>query len=194
MTGRAAIVRGVGAVWWEWWIVGVAGALWMLLGLFLFANAAFGGAPTGPGWLAIFLVLDGVVSLATVLGQGRGRGIRFLKVSCFLAVAIVIVATDGRAEMTVGILVGVFLLTDAAWRSANALVVHCDGWQRAIAYAVVEALLGVWSLLSYPAQGVVGSDVSLLIMNSASELCVLAVRLRRLRMGASVPRALSGAW
>ena len=105
-----------------------------------------------------------------------GRGIRFVKVGVFLAVAIVIVATAGRAEMAVGILVGVFLITDAAWRSANAYVVRFDGWHRAIAYAAVEALLGIWSLLSYPAQGVVGSDASLLIMNSASHLCVLAAR------------------
>jgi hypothetical protein len=195
MTERAAILRGAGAIWQQWWIVGLAGAMWMLLGLFLFANALFGGVPIRPAYLATPLVLDGVLSLAAAFGQAAmGRGIRFVKVGFFLAVAIVIVATAGRAEMAVGILVGIFLITDAAWRVANAYVVRSDGWHRAIAYAAVEALLGIWSLLSYPAQGVVGSDVSLLIMNSASNLCVLAARLRRLRLGAPVPRAPSAAW
>lgn len=168
----------------RWWIVGLAGALWMLLGLFFLANAFHGGVRVWPGWFALALLPDGLLSLAGAFRRpGKGGRLRLLRAAAFLSVAAVITATAGRAELAIGLLVSGFLIIEATARFAGAWRERFDGWRGAILLAMVELLLGVWTLLAYPADGVVGSDVSLLVMNSATCLCMLAARLRRMPPG-----------
>lgn len=180
----------------RWWIAGLGGALWLLLGLNLIAESASGDARLHPGGLVIALVVDGLLSFVAGRAQtGLSRGISFLKAGSAVAVALAICATDGLADMVAGFLVGGFFIADATRRGIVAAG-RFEGWHRSIILAAVEVLLGLWSLLSYTlqGQGQVSFDVGLLVTHSAVGLCVSAWRRRRLPPGAPLPRVLAQRW
>jgi hypothetical protein len=173
----------------RWWLVALVGGLWMLLGAYFFINAFTEDQRINPIWFALPLLLDGTLSLASAFGKsGAGKRLRFGKAAIFLLVGFLIIGTAGRGEILVGLLVGAFLVVDAGWRGASAYVVRYPGWRRSIVIAVVEFLLGLWSFLPWPShwQGEVGSDVGMLLMVSAANICTMAWRLWSLKPGASI--------
>ena len=178
----------------RWWFVALAGGLWMALGAYFFINAFTAEQRISPVYFALPLLLDGVLSFASAFGKaGTGKRLRFAKAAVFLVVALLIIGTTGRGEMIVGLLAGTFLVVDAGWRGSSAYVVRYAGWRKMIALACVEFLLGLWSFLPWPShwQGEVGSDVGLLLMISAANLCVMAWRLASLRPGQPVSLAVA---
>lgn len=173
----------------RWWLVALAGGLWMALGAYFFVNAFTAEQRINPVYFALPLLVDGALSFASAFGKaGTGKRLRFAKAAVFLVVAVLIIGTTGRGEMIVGLLAGTFLVVDAGWRGSSAYVVRYAGWRKMIALACVEFLLGLWSFLPWPShwQGEVGSDVGLLLMVSAANLCVMAWRLASLRPGQPV--------
>jgi hypothetical protein len=178
----------------RWWLVALVGGLWMALGAFFFINALTAEQRVNPIYFALPLLVDGVISLVSAFGKaGAGKRLRFGKAAIFLAVAVLIIATAGRGEIIVGLLAGTFLVIDAGWRGGSAYVVRYAGWQRMIALACLEFLLGLWSFLPWPSnwQGEVGSDVGLLLMISAANICAMAWRLASLRPGQAVSRVVA---
>ncbi len=175
----------------RWWLVAVVGGLWLLLGAAFFINAFTAEHRINPIWFALPLLIDGTLSFVSAFGKaGAGKRLRFGKSAIFLLVGFLIIGTAGRGEFVVGLLVGTFLVVDAGWRGVSAYVVRYPGWQRSIAVAVVEFLLGVWSFLPWPShwQGEVGSDVGMLLMISAANICRMAWRLWSLQPGAPISR------
>jgi hypothetical protein len=178
----------------RWWLVALVGGLWMGLGAFFFINAFTVEQRINPIWFALPLLIDGVLSFASAFGKaGAGKRLRFGKAAIFLVIGVLIIGTAGRGEMIVGLLVGTFLVVDAGWRGTSAYVVRYPGWRRMIALAVVEFLLGLWSFVPWPThwQGEVGSDVGLLLMISATNICVMAWRLASLPPGQPISRTVA---
>ena len=175
----------------RWWLVALVGGLWMALGAYFFINAFTAEQRINPVWFAVPLLIDGVLSFASAFGKaGAGKRLRFGKAAIFILIGVLIIGTAGRGEIIVGLLVGTFLVVDAGWRGTSATIVRYPGWRRMIALACIEFLLGLWSFLPWPShwQGEVGSDVGLLIMISAANICWMAWRLASLRPGQPISR------
>jgi uncharacterized membrane protein HdeD (DUF308 family) len=178
----------------RWWLVALVGGLWMALGAFFFINAFTAEHRINPVWFALPLLIDGVLSFASAFGKaGAGKRLRFGKSAIFIVIGVLIIGTAGRGEMIVGLLVGTFLVIDAGWRGTSAYIVRYPGWRRMIALACIEFLLGLWSFVPWPShwQGEVGSDVGLLLMISAANICWMAWRLASLRSGQPISRSVA---
>jgi uncharacterized membrane protein HdeD (DUF308 family) len=175
----------------RWWLVALVGGLWMALGAYFFINAFTAEQRINPVYFAVPLLVDGLLSFASAFGKaGAGKRLRFGKAAVFIIIGFLIIGTAGRGEMIVGLLVGTFLVVDAGWRGTSAYVVRYSGWRRMIVLACIEFLLGLWSFLPWPShwQGEVGSDVGLLLMISAANICWMAWRLASLRPGQPISR------
>lgn len=170
----------------RWLLVLAAGLAWLLLGAFLFTDAFIADIRIPSSWFAVPLAIDGVLSLAAgFAASGAGRSLRIAKALLLLVIVLVIVKAPWHQDMIVGLLVGLFLVSDAVWRGLSAWLVRQVRWRWALAIAGAEFLMGVWSFVPWPThwKGEVGSDVGLLLMVSAAGVCGLALRLRRLPPG-----------
>jgi hypothetical protein len=170
----------------KWPLVLAGGLAWLLLGAFFFTDAFIADIRIPSSWFAVPLAIDGVLSLmAAFATSGAGRSLRIGKALVLLGIVLVIVQAPWHMDMIVGLLVGLFLVTDAVWRGASAWLVRQVRWRWTIAVAVGEFLMGVWSFVPWPThwQGEVGSDVGLLLMVSAASVIGFALRLRRLPPG-----------
>jgi len=167
----------------KWWVVGLAGLLWMALGAFFFADAFIDEIRIPPTYFAIPLVIDAVLTLGlALLTKAPGRPVRFVRAALFLGLVLLLVDAPWHSDMIIGLLVGTFLIVDAAWRGASACIVRRAKWQISLAGAVFEFVMGVWSLSPWPTQwlGEAGADVGLLLIVSAINICNMAYRLRNL--------------
>ena len=175
----------------RWWMLGLVGLLWLFLGAYFLVDAFTDDTRINPVFFVVPLVIDAVFCLVSARGSlGTAKRLRYARAGVFLLIALLVIATAGRGEILVGLVAGTFLIADAAWRGVSAYVVRFAGWHRAIALAGAEFLIGLWSFLPWPSrwQGEVGSDVGLLIMLSALNICALAWRLAWLPAGAPLSR------
>ena len=181
----------------NWGVLALIGILWLALGIFFFLDAFIEDIRIPPTYFAIPLLLDGAVSLiAGFFGSGAGRWLRLVKAALFLLIGLLIIDSPWHSDMVIGILVGIFLIVDAAWRAASAVVVRYAGWHGSLLFALVESLFGVWSLIPWPTQWAaeIGSDVGLLLIVSAIGIGGLALRIRSLSPGMPVSTVLSRGW
>jgi hypothetical protein len=180
----------------KWWILFLLGSIWMLLGAFFFADA-FTDTRIPPTYFAIPLLIDAVISLfAAIHTAGTERKLRIGKAVLFAGIAFVLIEAPWHVDMIVGMLAGTFLLADASWRAASALVVRYAGWRLSLWGAAFEFVLAIASYLPFPTNwaGEAGADVGLLLMVSATGLCALALRFRRLPPGRPISAALTRGW
>ena len=180
----------------KWWILFLLGAAWMALGAYFFADA-FTDTRIPATYFALPLLLDAAISLvAAVSAAGAERKLRIAKAVLFTAIALVLIEAPWHVDMIVGMLAGTFLLADASWRAASALVVRYAGWRLSLWAAAFEFLLAITSYLPFPTNwaGEAGADVGLLLMVSAFGLCGLALRLRRLPSGLPISAMLTRGW
>ena len=191
------LMWGSRAVRRNWWGVLVFGIVWLGLGIFCITNALKHDARIPPAYFTIPLALDAAWSLLSSLSlYGTARKLRMTKVVILLGVILLILGAPRHSGFIIGVLVGVFLMLDAAWRGASAIVVHFEGWQRSLAFAVIEFGFGGWSVVPWPTywEGSVGVDVGTLLVLSALGVCGLAVRIRSLSPDMSVLPAMSRGW
>jgi len=180
----------------KWWVLFLLGSAWMLLGAFFFADA-FTDTRIRPTYFALPLLVDAAISLfAAFHAVGTERTLRIGKAVLFVAIALVLVEAPWHVDMIVGMLAGTFLVADASWRATSALVVRYAGWRRSVWGAAFEFLLAITSFMPWPTNwaGEAGADVGLLLMVSASGLCGLALRLRRLPPGLPISAMLTRGW
>ena len=191
------IMCGSRAVRQYWWVVFFFGSAWMLIGAFIFSNALFSSLRIPPVWFTIPLVIDGVCSLAGALAvSGTARTLRLSKAGTLLCITLLIVFAPRHSGIVIGILGGLFLMVDAAWRAGSAWVLLYRGWRKTLCFAVIEFLAGLWSVVPWPTfwEGSVGADVGTLLMLSAAGICGLGLRSRRIPPGMSMPALLNRSW
>jgi uncharacterized membrane protein HdeD (DUF308 family) len=191
------ILLGGRAVRKKWWLVGLIGLVWASLGAFIFVNALIDEFRMRPSYFAIPLAIDGALSLIAALGsEGGVRMLRFGKAAVETVLALVIMLYPYHGGIVIGFLVGTFLVADATWRAASALVVRYATWRRSCVYAGIEFVLGLWSFVPWPTnwQGEVGADVGQLLVISALEICALALRIRKLPADRSIAGMLTRGW
>lgn len=180
----------------KWWILFLLGSAWMALGAFFFADA-FTDTRIPPTYFALPLLADAAISLvAAAHTAGTERTLRIAKAVLFVGIALVLVEAPWHVDMIVGMLAGTFLLADATWRATSALVVRYAGWRLSLWGAAFEFLMAISSFLPWPTNwaGETGADVGLLLMVSATGLCGLALRLRRLPDGLPLSAMLTRGW
>ncbi|MFG1421614.1 HdeD family acid-resistance protein [Roseixanthobacter liquoris] len=181
----------------HWWVLALAGALWLVLGLLFFADAFIDEIRIPPTVFAIPLLLDGALSVATFFGRvGGTRPLRLAKGLVFLAIGLLIIDSPWHSDMIIGFIVGGFLITDATLRAVSGYIVRFSGWRLSLLGAGVEFLLGVWSLVPWPTQwqAEVGADVGQLLMVSGFGICALALRIRHLPEDTAISTILSRGW
>ena len=181
----------------NWWMLFFFGIFWMGIGAFIFSNALFSKTRISPIWFTIPLLIDSALSLAAAFAVGgTARSLRLSKAGTLLCVSLLIIFAPRYSGVIIGILVGLFLMIDAAWRAGSAWVLLYQGWRRTLCFAVVEFLAGVWSIVPWPTHwaGSVGADAGTLLMLSAAGMCGMGLRLRRLPEGMSILNAMNRAW
>ena len=180
----------------KWWFLFLIGSAWMALGAYFFLDA-FTDSRIPPTYFAIPLLVDAAISLFAALNAvGTERKLRIAKAVLFTGIALVLIEAPWHVDMIVGMLAGTFLLADASWRAASALVVRYAGWRLSLWGAAFEFLLAITSYLPFPTNwaGEAGADVGLLLMVSATGLCALALRIRRLPSGLPISAVLTRGW
>lgn len=191
------LLYGSKAIRRKWGFILLAGLAWLSLGVFIQASAFFEHLRIPPIYFAIPLFLDGVWSFMAALSlRGTARKMRLTKVFIFLSVILLILLDPRHSEILVGILVGLFLVADASWRGASALVVRFEKWPRALGFACFEFIFGLWSLVPWPNHwnGAVSYDMGTLIIMSALGIVRLAVRIRELEPGMPLQAIMSRGW
>ena len=104
----------------NWWLVFFFGVFWMAIGAVVFSNALFSQSRISPIWFTVPLLIDGILSLATAFAVGgTARSLRLSKAGMLLCVALFIIFTPRYSGIIIGILVGLFLMIDAAWRAGS---------------------------------------------------------------------------
>lgn len=173
----------------KWWMFFSLGALWMLLGGFLFLDALDGSLVIPVIYFTIPLALDGAWALLSSLSRvGTGRILRLMKGATCLLMVLLIIFAPRHSGVIIGFLVGLFLCIDATWRGSCAWLVRYDGWRYGLLLAVLEFLFGIWSFVPWPTawEGTVGIDTGTLLLVSSFTLCFLALRIRLLPHGVSI--------
>ncbi|MBA4791125.1 MAG: protease [Rhizobiales bacterium] len=180
----------------RWWVIGFAGFVWMLIGALFFADAFIEEIRIPVAYFAAPLILDAIISLATIILSRRARMLRVVKAAVFLAVAGLLIWVPHHSAFAVAMLVGTFLSLDGFWRAGSAVVVRFPGWPPSFAKGVFELVMGLWSLSPWPSnyRAEVGSDVGLLLMVSAAGLLGLAMRLRYMAADTTLSSILSTGW
>jgi hypothetical protein len=181
----------------KWWIPFVIGSGWLALGAFFFVDAFF-DTRIPATYFAAPLLIDAIVStIAALQTAGTERSLRFGKAGLLMAIVLVlIVEAPWHEDMIVGILAGIFMVTDAGWRATSAYVVRFARWRLSIAGATLEFLMGVWSFIPWPTNwaGEAEGDVGLVIMATAAGLLSIALRLRQLPPGMPLSTVLTRGW
>ena len=190
----ASMLIGAQVIRRRWWVIGLAGLIWMALGAFFFVDALIDEWRIPAVYFAVPLLIDGGISLLAAFDSaGTARRIRFVKAAAFLLIALLVLSGHAYSAMIVGFVAGAYLVVDALWRAGSAYVVRFRRWRLSLFNAGIEFLLGAWSFLPWPTQwqGEVGMDVGLLLMVSAFGLCSLAWRIVRLPPGVPMSRIMS---
>lgn len=173
------------------------GLAWFCTGAYLFYDALDNELRIPPAYYTIPLVLDGIWALLqSFSSSGTARTLRLAKAGMLLSVVLLIFTAPRHSGMIIGLLVGAFLVTDAAWRGASAYVVRFEGWRVGAFYSAAEAFFGLWSMVPWPSswEASVGADVGTLIIFSSAGICFLALRIRRLPPGGSILTVLNRGW
>jgi uncharacterized membrane protein HdeD (DUF308 family) len=197
MVELSLLLIGTGLIRRKWWVVGLFGLVWLTLGIFFFVDALVDEIRIPPGFFAIPVLVDASVSgIAALLGRRERMPIRLVKAALFIGIALLLVDAPWHSDMFIGLLVGTFLIADAAWRTASAFIVRYARWHFSIFKAAIEFLLGLWSLVPWPTQwrGEVGADVGTLLIISAIGVCAIALRIRNMPPGTSMSVLLTRGW
>ena len=171
----------------KWWVVGIIGIVWLVIGILLMLDALFNEVRIPADYFAIPLVIIAFVSFgAGIMSQSRmHRTMRFIKGLVCVVIILLIIDAPWHSDIVIGILVGTLLICDAIWRAGSAYVVRFPAWHSALALAGLEFLMGLWSFVPWPThwRGEVGSDVAQLIIVTAVGVTAFALRVRRLPEG-----------
>ncbi len=180
----------------KWWILFALGSTWMLLGLFIFADALTDDRIPS-SYFTIPLMIDAAISLFAAFGaKGTQRSLRIGKAVLFVGIVLVLIESPWHEDMIVGFLAGTFMVADASWRGASAYVVRYARWRLSLAGAALEFMMGIWSFVPWPTNwaGEVGADVGQLVIVSAAGLLGLALRIRRLPHNMPISAILTRGW
>lgn len=191
------LMWGSRAVRRKWWAVLLLGVFWTGLGVFCIVNALKPASRIPAAYFTIPLIIDAAWSLLSSFSlYGTARKLRMTKAVVFLCVILLIFTSPRYSGVIIGILAGLFLMLDASWRGASAVVVQFEGWRRSFVFAVVEFGFGVWSVVPWPTywEGAVGIDVGTLLLLSGAGVCGLALRIRTLSPDMSILPAMSRGW
>src|SRR5262245_21296634 len=127
-----------------WWLLPVAGALWMALGAFLIVDATDGELRFTAELLGAVLAIEGVLSLCGALvGPAPLRAaLRWRAAALLLLGAAIILPLDFGDTVPDRIVFGTAFLVDGALRIASAWVVRFEGWRPALAFGATQVLVG----------------------------------------------------
>lgn len=171
----------------KWWVVGIIGLLWLVIGVLLLLDALFNEVRIPADYFAIPLLIMAAVSFgAGIMSRSRmHRTMRFIKGAVCVIIILLIIDAPWHSDIVIGFLVGTMLICDAIWRAGSAYVVRFPSWRGALALAGLEFLMGLWSFVPWPThwRGEVGSDVAQLIIVAAVGVTAFALRVRRLPEG-----------
>lgn len=178
-------------------IIFLLGLTWFCTGVFLAYDAFDNELRIPPVYFTVPLLLDGLWAFFQSFSTtGTARTLRLAKAGMLLFVVLLIFTVPRHSGMIIGLLVGAFLVADAVWRGASAYVVRFEGWHAGAIYSVVEGFFGLWSMVPWPTywEASIGYDVGVLMAFSATGICFLALRIRRLPPGRSILTVLNRGW
>lgn len=168
----------------KWGYVFGIGVFCLLLGTLAIIDALDDDFRLSPTYYAIPVMIDALWSLVKGLTtSGKRQTLNLIQGILLLVIILMMIEqAPWHSGMLVGMLVGTFLILDAAWRATSSWVIRFRGWHRSMAYAALEFILGVWSLTPWPThwQGEIGEDVGKLLILMGLSICGMGLRIRKL--------------
>ena len=180
----------------KWWIVALAGSVWLILGAYFLYDSFLDTRLSGT-WFAIPMLIEAAVSaFGGVQTGGTERSLRFGKAILLVLIALVVVEAPWHEDMIVGILAGIVLVTSAIWRATTAYLVRFARWHWSIAGAAFEFLMGLWSFIPWPTDwaGEAEGDIGLVMVAASGGILAIALRLRLLPPDIPLSTVLSDGW
>jgi uncharacterized membrane protein HdeD (DUF308 family) len=176
------------ATYWSWFFA--LGILIIILGALAVGSSL---TPTFSsvvflGWLVISAaILVGLLYLRVGFQVQMGRAFP----ASSLVVGFMLVANPGASTLTVTLLVAIFFLISGIFRVLAALSMRFPQWGWVLFNGVVTVVLGIMTLLRWPASGfqVIGFFIGLDLILSGLAWVMLSVAARRLLSPVSVDRS-----
>jgi uncharacterized membrane protein HdeD (DUF308 family) len=170
----------------RWLVLLIAGLLWTAIGWWVVIDSIEGVISFPIHFLAVFLAVDGLVTLYTARHhRGGTRHLRYVKGLATCAVAVLVLAAWTYDDAIVAILFGLAFAIDAILGIAAVRVVRFAGWRLSLTFSIVELLVAIHVLV--PATYCIG----LWFIFSGISLVLPAIRARALTPDTSLALVLT---
>jgi uncharacterized membrane protein HdeD (DUF308 family) len=190
MIRLAMLLVGGAAFRRHWWMLPVAGALWMALGAFLIVDATDGELRFTAELLGAVLAIEGVLGLcgALVAPAPLRAALRWRAAALLLLGAAIFLPLEFGGTVPDRIVFGTAFLFDGALRIASAWVVRFEGWRPALAFGTAQLLVGFMVAGNWPLPDhyVTPTVLGALLISSGWAHVLIGRQLRNLPEGASI--------
>jgi len=171
------------------WILAIAGAVWLALGVLILLDMRNPEIVFVLDTLAVFMAIEGAVYLAVALARGlRRHWLAALRGIGFMAAGFLVYNVEWDHNLGAVIVFGIAFLLEGLLRIGTALVLKGRRWRGGLAGGVIMLVLSLVILLQWPLpHGVtVPFCFALLLITSGYALLRLARELRQLPAGGSI--------
>lgn len=171
------------------------GVIWFIIGLFIFIDAIDGKTLIPSYAFGYFLLPEAVVSVIAAFGShGTAKQMRLFQGILLFIIAILILMSSSATNFILAMIFGICFLIDGGVRIGSAVVVRYARWRAGVIAGIVEIILAIFVLQPWPTwyEGTVGCNVGAVMMMASVGVISIAVRIRRLKPGASITSMFKG--
>ncbi|MGU3574566.1 HdeD family acid-resistance protein [Brucellaceae bacterium C25G] len=179
----------------HWRKLFVIGLIWFIAGLSIFIDAIDGHTLIPSYAFGYFLLPEAVVSVIAGLGsQGTAKRMRLFQGILLFIIAILILMSSFASNFILAMIFGICFLIDGGVRIGSAIVVRYARWKAGLIAGTVEIILAIFVMQPWPTwyEGTIGCNVGAVMMMASVGVISIAVRIRRLKPGASITSLFNG--
>lgn len=190
MIRLAMLLVGAPAFRRRWWLLLLAGVLWIALGVFLIVDATDGELRFTADLLGVVLAMEGLLGLwgALFAPAALRAALRWRAIALLVLGAAIFLPLDLGDSLPDRAVFGAAFVADGALRIASAWVVRFDGWRPALGFGLAQVLVGFMVAGNWPVHDsyVTPMVLGVLLVSSGWAYVLIGRELRRLPEGASI--------